>query len=692
MRRHSGLALLTSVSLAAGYVYSNYRDLQEACSIDLNGGLPKQSFEAKQGRYTVICPGDTPNCEPEDALATYYNEGNSIPIPLTSMDPDIERAYLPTEDRLFWYTDKADGYKMLARIALRGGKATIRAKDIELPSGGSDLMNQLYRNMYIEDVPENVVCRKVAEVSGSQKLLDQFAGEPDIHGRYPGKWIFLQDALNIFNNGRGAYGIEAAAQAFLGKSANDLTLVEAATLVGIRQNPDGYDGDPDPQQNSREMDNLQRRTDEVLNNMIEAVDDDPQYKTEAERESARNALRTEISLAKAAQPSVYDYVLPYQRFGHGPKENRTLANFVQAEYFVDLVKQRVMKDYGLSEKEFRDGLTINTTLSIDMQAITVNGITSSNIPQDGREIGAVVLGQDGRILAVDGGTYNNSQVNLALAKSPNGSSLKHFVYATAFDAGLVSNLAQQSFIEEDSFIWPGVNVSGTEYLVDEGSHCDNPDNCTGNEALAKSSNKIPLQLMRDMGQEGLVAMDRKMRAYGMDSNSGPMASMVLGYWETSILDLAEGMNGLVANQGIAQPNYFITGIWQRSPSGLIPYRIEETSVTYGPASPTRVDDIEQAAQITEALRGTARYGTASRQLANTETDIACKTGSVPEGKAGFITCTVASKFGNITLSVVMRRVDDFAIPMSGNTNGGNIPADVLRRIIEPTIDQPRSIN
>ncbi|MFR1640142.1 MAG: transglycosylase domain-containing protein [Eggerthellaceae bacterium] len=68
--------------------------------------------------------------------------------------------------------------------------------------------------------------RKVREMYLSVKLEEQYSKDE-----------ILLMYLNTINYGSGAYGIEAASQRYFSKHASELTLAEAAALIGIPQSP-----------------------------------------------------------------------------------------------------------------------------------------------------------------------------------------------------------------------------------------------------------------------------------------------------------------------------------------------------------------------------------------------------------------------------------------------------------------------
>ena len=671
----------------AGFVYEKIESLNEHCNYYELGSLPVPSHDAEAATETNICPIESPNCDAATAIATLYSGANMIPVTIEQIPDKFENLVTATEWQPFYYRNTVDGIEVAQRIVGRGLQASISELSPQLPSGGSDIVMQLVRNYAPAAMPQNDICRKIFEITAGQKLLDLYSGEADENGRYAGNGFILQEYANIVNVGRGARGYEAGAWAYFGRDLSSLTFIEWATLAGIPQSPNNMDGDSDPAVNERNLDRLQARRDIVLQSYINEVDNlELPYGSLEDRAILKADRQAEVEAGLALQPNVRDYVMPYDLFNQAPRNDYSVAAGIGAQHFVEDIIEDVMAKMELDNDELRDGLNINTTLSMDIQRRTIDAINSVNWPRDGRQMAGVVLAQDGAIRALYGGDRAASEVNLATSRGPVGSSLKPYVYAHALETGAISGL-DQVFAEENPFTWPGVNTNDTDWLVEEGSHCGNPAACDGYEALRKSSNPIPLQIARSMGQAGLDGIVADMRAYGMESNTPAIPALVLGWWETSAVDLAEGMNGIVANQGESRPAYSIVDVTRYT--GTEFKRIDNG--LFAPAAPRRILSAGNAAQITEALRGTVRDGTASRSISGIPGDIAGKTGSAPEDSVAVFTATSRTISGNLTFSFIMRNVAE-PIPMQGDTVGGGFPAQVVGALVSPIADPNGRIN
>ncbi len=218
-------------------------------------------------------------------------------------------ALISTEDKKFYSHWGIDPVRILSAMAI--DMIHLRAKE-----GASTITQQLARNLYLSQ--EVTLTRKIREAITAVQIERTYT-----------KQEILAMYLNDVYFGRGAYGIESAAQLYFDESSSDLTLPEAAMLVGMLRSPALYDPLDHPIR-------AERIRNVVLKNML---DDDKI--SEAEYQSAKKA--------------------PLDIKYHGP-----LTGLAPA--FVEMVRQELEKKaekYGFDI--YRDGLTVYTTLDSRMQ-------------------------------------------------------------------------------------------------------------------------------------------------------------------------------------------------------------------------------------------------------------------------------------------------------------------------------------
>jgi penicillin-binding protein 1A len=219
-------------------------------------------------------------------------------------------ALVATEDKKFYTHWGIDPIRILSAMA-------VDVIHMRVKEGASTITQQLARNLYLnQDV---TLTRKIREAITAVQIERTYTKE-EILAMY----------LNDVYFGRGAYGIESAAQLYFDESSSDLTLPQAALLIGMLRSPGRYDPISHP---TRAV----AIKDVVLRNMFE----DGKL-TEAAYDAAKKA--------------------PLNVKYHGPSTGL-------APSFVEMVRQdleRKAEKYGFDI--YRDGLTVYTTLDSRMQA------------------------------------------------------------------------------------------------------------------------------------------------------------------------------------------------------------------------------------------------------------------------------------------------------------------------------------
>ncbi|GAA1868592.1 transglycosylase domain-containing protein [Asanoa iriomotensis] len=205
-----------------------------------------------------------------ESTTLYYADGktpmaklgteNRTIVPYDQMNDAVKQAIVAAEDRTFWTNEGID-FKGVLRAAWNNVTGGDRQ--------GASTITQQYARI-AADLQGVTYSRKLREAVMAWKLADKHSKE-EILGFY----------LNTVPFGRGAYGIEAAAQAFFGKTArkdasraNQLTLAEAAVLAAMvkqpEANPDDPEGQPgyDPTRNDKARQNSIERWRYIRDGMV----------------------------------------------------------------------------------------------------------------------------------------------------------------------------------------------------------------------------------------------------------------------------------------------------------------------------------------------------------------------------------------------------------------------------------------
>lgn len=326
-------------------------------------------------------------------LYNIYGEENRTVVKNEDISENIKKATVAVEDDTF-YQNHGFNIKGIVRAALVHF-GLLRNRE---GGGGSSITQQYVKNALRND--EYSLTRKIKELILAIEV-EQLYSKDEI----------LTGYLNEIPYGGGAYGIEAASQLYFGKSANELTVSEAATLAAIPQLPTYYS----PYGNH--LDDLFTRKDYILDRMAENS-----FITQAEADEA-----------KTAAPSL-----------DNPAFKRS-ANLV-APHFVFYVREKLIEsldpDPQVAEKMLDEGgFKVTTSLDLDTQNMAQQ-IVSEMGPDTIKKYGATnasltaVDPKTGEILAMVGSIdYENSKsgnTNYANALLQPGSSFKPIVYATAF--------------------------------------------------------------------------------------------------------------------------------------------------------------------------------------------------------------------------------------------------------------------
>ena len=337
--------------------------------------------------------------------------------------------------------------------------------------GGSTLTQQLAKNLFLQ--PDRTLERKLQEAVLALWLEWRFS-----------KQQILEMYLNRVYLGAGAYGVDAAAWRYFGKSARDVNLAEAATIAGLLKAPSRY-----APTNSPEL--AAQRAKVVLAAM---VDEGYVSRDQAARATAVGA------------PS-------------SPVQSGVAANYV-ADWVMDLLPGYVAR--------YRSDIVVTTTIDAHMQAAAESAVRTT-LDKEGVKYKAsqgalVAVDNDGAVKALVGGKdYAASQFDRAIeARRQPGSAFKPFVYLTAIEHGYTPD---SIVVDEPVSIngWSPKNYEN-EYL--------GPVTLT--TALAHSLNTVAARLTATLGPDTVVQTARRV---GIVSQLHDNPSIALGTGEVTPLEI-----------------------------------------------------------------------------------------------------------------------------------------------------------
>ena len=398
----------------------------------------------------------------------------------------LPKAVVASEDTRFYWHVGVDPLGV-ARAAVTN------VAEGEIREGASTLTQQLARNTYREYVgTEDSAARKVREAVVALKL-ETFYSKDQLMLLY----------LNRVYLGNNLYGFEDASQFYFGKSADSLSVSEAATLVGILPAPNAFN----PVQNYEAA--VEYR-DRVIQRMVSL--------NMISQEEGRRARRSRIEIS--------------------PNARKQLQS-VRAPYFYSYVFDEL--DDVLGKGLAREGnFVVETSLNINTQLAAERSLRAA-IDSRGASLGyyqgAIVTlnTTNGEIEALVGGVdYAESQFNRASqALRQPGSAFKVFAYASALEQGVSPN---------ESFSCSGLNWDGFNY-----SGCVSGSGSLDMYAgLARSENAIALRVAQAAGLNNIIQLARRM---GIKSELAATPGLVLGQSEVTPLEIT-GAFGSIANEGL----------------------------------------------------------------------------------------------------------------------------------------------
>lgn len=254
-----------------------------------------------------------------ELVGQFYIE-NRIETDIDSLPKHLIDALIATEDRKFYDHWGVDLDRFI--------KAMIKNVFTFSREGASTITQQLAKNLYqLKGARENLFD------TGVRKLREWFTAI-QIERTFTKKEI-LELYLNISYFGKGAYGVETAAQIYFDKKASELSVTESALLIAILKSSVYYDPERRPE-------SAKQRRNVVMYNMVQQ-----QVLSQAEYQK----LKEEPVILARGQKVNIKTVAPH------------FLEYIRQEMQQLIAEKRISADL------YRDGLTIYTTLDYQMQVI-----------------------------------------------------------------------------------------------------------------------------------------------------------------------------------------------------------------------------------------------------------------------------------------------------------------------------------
>ena len=381
--------------------------------------------------------------------------------------------------------------------------------------GGSTITQQLVKNTLLTQ--ERSITRKIKEWVLAIKV-DRLLPKDKI----------LEYYLNEAPYGGNIYGIEEASNIYFNKSANNLTLAQAAYLASIPQSPTSLS----PYGKNRAK--LDARKNLVLSRMFEL-----KFINEKEYQEAKSEIVT---------------FTPQATLG------------IRAPHFVFFIKDYLEQKYG-SDLVEKGGLKVITTLDYNLQSkgeeIVKEGAIQNEKDWNGSNASLVAIDpKTGQILTMVGSrNYFDKAIdgnyNIATATRQPGSSFKPFIYATAFNKGFTPDTV---LFDVPTEFQTTCDAYGKALKGHSQQECYMPSNYDGKfrgpmslrNALAQSINIPAVKLFYLVGTSDALKTAEDMGISTLSDISRYGLTLVIGGGEVSLLDITSAY-GIFANQGEKNP-------------------------------------------------------------------------------------------------------------------------------------------
>jgi 1A family penicillin-binding protein len=422
-------------------------------------------------------------------------------IPLSDISPYVQNATVALEDDRFYEHFGIRPISFIRAVLVNITKGSFA-------QGGSTITQQVVKNSIL--TTDKSISRKLKEWIIAIKLEQVYEKDQ-----------ILSVYLNESPYGGNLYGVEEAARAFFGVSANDVSIAQAAYLAALPKAPTFFS----PYGNNRDA--LEERKNFALKRMFELGFISESEYEEAKVEEVEFLLRGDQS--------------------------------IKAPHFVFYVQEKLEELYGPRALE-EGGLNVITTLDFELQTKgeeIVNRYALSNAEQfDAENAAAVAIDPtNGEILAMIGSRdYFDEEIdgnfNIAVAERQPGSTFKPFVYAQALVEGYTrdtilfdlptqfSSLCEPDKFESDDECYAPVNYDdvfrGPMTLID---------------ALAQSINVPAVKALYLVGLNDAITLASRMGISTLTDPARYGLSLVLGGGEVQLLDITSAY-GVFANEGV----------------------------------------------------------------------------------------------------------------------------------------------
>jgi penicillin-binding protein 1A len=577
-----------------------------------------------------------------DPFGQLQGSENRQIVGLEAVSEEMRATVLAVEDANFYEHDGVS-----ARSVLRALRANSDAGEVE--QGGSTITQQLVKILLVGN--EQSIARKAREASLALQLENQFCdGIP----KRDCKDAIFEQYLNAIYLGRGAYGVEAGAQVYFGKSAAELGWAEAAVLTSLIRSPTGYDPIRFP-----EVARDRRRI--VVDRLL----------------GTGNLNPDGANLVNAAP-------LPTQAFGRPAAaetqdltyiERKVRDELLQAEW---LAPTPELRRYLI----FNGGLKITTTIDPKAQELAEAAAEDNPLRRRNPDTAVAIAAVEpstGAVRAIVGEYTTPDGRPIEIAAGPGlgrqaGSAFKPFTLVAAIEEGypITSRLSGAPAPNAQKKLW-GVPLEQS-YPAD----CKTKGTVELSKALAQSNNCVFMRLQGVVGFEKVKRTAEKLGiGRSLDPNDDRAACFAIGCGANVYpIDMANAY-GTIANDGRRNPAHFVTRVEDRT--GAVLFEFEPVN--------EQVITVDTARQSTVAMQQVITAGTYSGGRLPQDRPAAGKTGTMEVGGGANTDVWFIGYTPQLSTAVwIGRPLDSTKNLVGGRVQGGVTSAVVWRNFMAPYLD------
>jgi penicillin-binding protein 1C len=399
-----------------------------------------------------------------------------IQTPLKQVSPYLQESLLGFEDRWFYFHPGVNPFAT-ARALIQNYRSH------KITSGGSTITMQIARMM---EPKKRTIGNKLVEMLRAFQLELRYS-----------KRQLLEIYFNIAPYGGNIEGVAAAAWLYFGKEPSQLSLSEAALLTAIPNSPNAYRPNIDP------LGSRKSRT--ARNNVLKRL-----FRLKKiSRKAYNEAIAEEMSAGWQGWPNI--------------------APHFCRDLYLKYIDARL---YSTLDRKVQ--ATAEDLLRLHLDSLKPEGISNGAI--------VVLDNVSHEVLAMVGSAdfndqYHDGQVNGALAPRSPGSALKPFIYALAFQKGMISPAHYLEDVPTDFSGYAPENYDrGFSGIVQ------------ARAALERSLNLPAVDLEQKLGENGLYSLLKRAGVSSLRSKNHYGLSIAIGGCEINLLDITSLYSGL-ANCG-----------------------------------------------------------------------------------------------------------------------------------------------